>query len=69
MKLYFSPTLEIIFIHITLSVKVPHVFIFMSYKIKIFENGVLNMYLRIHWRLLTILKTNKKVNEVMFFDI
>ena len=25
--------------------------------------------LRIHWRLLTILKTNKKLYEVMFFDM
>ena len=25
-------------------------------------------YLRIHWRLLTILKTSKKVYEVMYFD-
>ena len=26
-------------------------------------------YLRIHWRLLTILKTSKKVYEVMFSDM
>ena len=28
-----------------------------------------SVYLRIYWRFSTILKTNKKVNEVMFFDM
>ena len=30
-------------------------------------NGILPAYLRIHWRLSTILKTSKKTHEVMFF--
>ena len=38
-----------------------------SWKKACLLNGILPAYLRIHWRLSTILKTSKKMHEVMFF--